>query len=227
MSKSSGLKKIFFLSIIIFVFISTLVILTNRNSETTDKTTISKSSEFEGQPTLGEPDAPVTIIEFGDFKCPACKVWGEAILPQLENDYINSGKVKFSYINVLFHGEESITGALAAESVFKQDPDSYWDFHKAVFETQPKESPGDVWLTQEKMLEIAKDYPSVDQEQLKRDMGEELTKPQVDVDEKLYTKHEVNQTPTIKINGVTIKNPFNYEKIKEMINQELEGDHNE
>jgi protein-disulfide isomerase len=225
--KNSNMKFAMIVTIIAAALLVVIVVMSSNKGQDQELILNKLDVDLAGQPTLGEEDAPVTVVEFGDFKCPSCKAWGETIYPQIVEDYLLSGDVKFSYVNVLFHGEESTTGALAAESVFKQDPDSYWDFHKAVFDAQPEVNHDDVWLSQEKMLEIAKDYPSVDQDQLKRDMEEGLTKPQVDIDEKLYTKHEVAQTPTIKINGVTIEDPFDYEKIKEMIDQELEANRNE
>ena len=128
---------------------------------------------------------------------------------------------------MLFHGEESIIGAMAAESVFKQDPTSYWDFHKAVYDAQPEVNHDDVWLSKEKMLEVAKDFPTINQDILNKDLEEELTMPQVNLDEKLYKKHKVAQTPTIVINGITIEDPFNYEAIKQVIDQELEATQND
>ncbi|MDX1805422.1 MAG: thioredoxin domain-containing protein [Paenisporosarcina sp.] len=225
--KNSNMKFAMIVTIIAAALLVVIVVMSSNKGQDQELVLNKLDVDLTGQPTLGEEDAPVTVVEFGDFKCPSCKAWGETVYPQIVEDYLLSGDVKFSYVNVLFHGEESTTGALAAESVFKQDPDSFWDFHKAVFDAQPEVNHDDIWLSQEKMLEIAKDYPSVDQDQLKRDMEEGLTKPQVDIDEKLYTKHEVTQTPTIKINGITIENPFDYEKIKEMIDQELEANRNE
>lgn len=54
-------------------------------------------------------------------------------------DYVDTGDVKFSYINVLFQGNESVVGSLAAEAVYEQSPESYCDFHKALFAAQPSE----------------------------------------------------------------------------------------
>jgi len=84
-----------------------------------------------------------------------------------------------------------------------------------------------ITLPPNKLTSIDALMPAIDQEQLTQDIEQKLTMPQVDIDEKLYTKHEVTQTPTIKINGMAIEDPFDYEKIKEMIDQELEANRNE
>jgi len=198
------------------------------SNQTPDESEIQREEvDLTGQPVLGQENAPVTVVEFGDFKCPSCKAWGETVYPQLVQDYILSGDVKFSYVNVLFHGKESVLGAMAAESVYKQDPTVYWDFHKSLFDAQPTENHDALWITTEKVLEIAKETPSINQEQLKQDVDQELTAEQVNVDKDLFTKHNVSQTPTININGITMEDPFDYEAIKEVIDRELEDSKNE
>ncbi len=60
--------------------------------------------------------------------------------------------------------------ALAAESVYKQDPQAYWSFHKELFNAQPANH-DDPWITPEKLLEIAKTYtPSINTVQLEEDL---------------------------------------------------------
>src|SRR5699024_2682758 len=154
-SKNSPFKMVMVITIVIVAVIIALVVIYDNNSESNEGKMVDEQQLTDGQPTLGDTDAPVTVVEFGDYKCPACKVWGEDIFPQLVSDYIDTGKVKFSFINVLFHGEESKLGSLAAESVYKQNPDAYWDFHKALFKEQPSENHDSSWITTEKILEVA------------------------------------------------------------------------
>ncbi len=215
------------LTLVAVVLLAAIVIISNKQAP--DESEIVRVDvDLTGQPILGEESAPVTVVEFGDFKCPSCKVWGEKIYPQLVEDYVLSGKVKFSYVNVLFHGKESVVAAMGAESVYKQDPNVYWDFQKKVFASQPEvASHDDVWVTTDKLIELASEFPSINQEQLKQDVDKELTMDQVNIDKELFTKHNVSQTPTIKINGVTMEDPFDYEAIKKVIESELEADKNE
>ena len=174
-----------------------------------------------GQPSLGEKDAPVTIVEFGDFKCPSCKAWGEMIYPQLVDEYVETGKVKFSFVNVLFHGKESTLGSIAAESVFERSPDLYWNFHQALFDAQPVENHNAQWITPERILEIASGFPDIDQTLLKEDMEQEATMESVKIDEDLVKEAGISMTPTIVINGKIMENPFDYEAIKAAIEQEI------
>ncbi|QUW20945.1 DsbA family protein [Sporosarcina sp. Marseille-Q4063] len=183
-----------------------------------------KQIDVTGQPSIGEKDAPVTVVEFGDFKCPSCKAWGEMIYPKLVDDYIETGKVKFSYVNVLFHGEESTLGSIAAESVYERNPDAYWEFHQALFDAQPVENHDAQWITPERILEIASGFPEIDQTLLKEDMEQQATMESVKIDEDLVRDAGVSMTPTIVINGKVMEDPFNYEAIKTEIEQKMQDE---
>lgn len=187
------------------------------------KSRLKSNHQLKGQPTLGEQNAPVTVVEFGDFKCPACKAWGETIFPRLVSDYVDTGEVKFSFINVLFHGEESRLGSLAAESVYKQNPDTYWDFHKALFAEQPSENHDSQWITTDKIIEVADGVPNIDIKQLESDIETNAAIDKVNKDAELVTEFEVQLTPTIMVNETMIEDPFDYEAIKQAIDNALEG----
>ncbi|WP_078549209.1 DsbA family protein [Litchfieldia alkalitelluris] len=222
--KGSPLKTVVFLTLIIFAILSVLLVVNSMKSDSNkNKTTFEKQPPIDGQPVLGDVNAPVTVVEFGDFKCPACKAWGESIYPQLINDYVNTGNVKFAYINVLFHGEQSKLGSLAAESVYKQSPESYWSFHKELFKAQPSDDHHALWITNDKIVEIASAFPDIDLQQLQEDITNQTELEELNKDTKLVEEYNVQLTPTIMVNGIMLEDPFDYEKIKSLIENELEG----
>ncbi len=53
--------------------------------------------------TLGQADAPVEIIEYGSFTCPHCATFEQEVFPQLKEDYIDTGKVKFTFREAYFN----------------------------------------------------------------------------------------------------------------------------
>ncbi|MCM3638192.1 DsbA family protein [Sporosarcina luteola] len=217
-NKSSNMKFAVIMTLLVVVLLAAIVVLSNKQE--TSKTEI-QHIDITGQPSFGEEDAPVTVVEFGDFKCPSCKAWGERVYPALVKDYIETGKVKFSFINVLFHGEESTLASIAAESVFERNPGVYWDFHQALFDAQPVENHDASWVTPERILEIASGFPEIDQTLLKEDMEQQATMENVKIDEELVREAGVSMTPTIVINGKVMENPFDYEAIKATIEQEI------
>ncbi len=79
----------------------------------------------------------------------------------------NESPSSFSFINALFHGEESKLSSLATEAVYKQSPESYWTFHKELFKAQPSENHDALWITNERILDIAKNtIPDIGVQQL-------------------------------------------------------------
>jgi protein-disulfide isomerase len=217
-NKNFNMKFIVLVTLVVVVIFAAVAVFSNKEESLPTET---KQIDVTGQPSLGEKDAPVTVVEFGDFKCPSCKTWGEKIYPKLVNDYIETGQVKFSFVNVLFHGKESTLGSIAAESVYERNPDSYWAFHQALFDAQPVENHDGLWITPEKILEIASAFPEIDQTLLKEDMEQQATMESVKIDEDLVKESGVSMTPSIVINGKMLENPFDYEAIKAVIEQEL------
>ncbi|PIC63029.1 dihydroneopterin aldolase [Sporosarcina sp. P13] len=217
-NKNVNMKFVVAITLVVAVILVAVVVFSNKQESTSTEV---KQIDITGQPILGKKDAPVTIVEFGDFKCPACKSWGEVIYPKLVSDYIEAGTVKFSFVNVLFHGKESTLGSIAAESVLERNPNVYWDFHQALFDAQPAENHHAQWITLESILEIASGFPEIDQTRLKEDMEQQATMDRVKHDDDLVKEIGVSLTPTIIINGNIIEDPFDYEGIKTVIEKEL------
>ncbi|MFC4025517.1 DsbA family protein [Oceanobacillus longus] len=221
-SKNSTLKILVIITTVVILLGIALVVLNNSKNPDNGET-FAEQPPIEGQPILGEADAPVTVVEFGDFKCPSCKAWGETIFPQLVKDYVDTGKVKFSYINTLFHGEESTLGSMAAESVYEQSPDTYWEFHTTLFDEQPSENHHSQWITNEKILEVANGIENINVQQLELALEEQSGLEEVKKDTELVEKFNVQMTPSIMVNDIMLEDPFDYEAIKKLIEQELEG----
>ncbi|TAK69077.1 MAG: hypothetical protein EPO22_02115 [Dehalococcoidia bacterium] len=100
---------------------------------------------------LGDPNAPVTIVEYADFQCPVCKRAETQLMPQIEKDYIQTGKVKLEFRNFPIIGQESWNAAQAADAA--ADQGKFWEYHDALFNAQGAENGGN--YTFEKLVAIA------------------------------------------------------------------------
>lgn len=88
----------------------------------------------------GDPEAPVTIMEFGDYQCPACRSFALEVKPQLDLAYINDGQAKLVFHD--FPLEQHPHAFLAARAArCAGDQDRYHDYHDAIFRTQSRWSP--------------------------------------------------------------------------------------
>ncbi len=79
----------------------------------------------------GDPNAPITIVEFSDFKCGFCGRFATETSPQLEEEYIESGVVRFGYQSIAILSEESMHAAEAGECA--ADQEAFWPYHDLLF----------------------------------------------------------------------------------------------
>ncbi len=96
------------------------------------------SISLDDDPVKGNLNAPITIVEFSDFQCPFCAKFHSTTLPQLEANYIDSGKVKFVYRDFPIQSihPNAVPAALASECADEQG--MFWEYHDLVFENQKK-----------------------------------------------------------------------------------------
>lgn len=81
-----------------------------------------------GEKTLGDPDAPVTVIEYASLTCPYCRAFHAEVFPRFKRDYIDTGKVHFIYREFPI-GRTAGTAAVAARCVpDKHYFDANWKF---------------------------------------------------------------------------------------------------
>ncbi len=100
---------------------------------------------------FGDANAPITIVEYADFQCPVCKRVETTLLPQIEKEYIQTGKVKLEFRMFPIIGQESWNAAQAADAA--ADQGKFWEYHDALFNAQGAENGGN--FTFEKLVAIA------------------------------------------------------------------------
>lgn len=82
-------------------------------------------------PFLGAENAPITIIEYGDYACSGCKLWHNAgVLDEILALY--EGKVKFVWRDNAHISSASRAAANAAQCAFDQD--KFWEYHALLYE---------------------------------------------------------------------------------------------
>lgn len=104
--------------------------LENRDSFPTIK--ISKDDD----PILGNPDAPISIIEFSDYQCPYCARFYFETLPLLEEQYIEKGIVNFIYRDFPIQNSHPNAMVAAIASECADDQGKFWEYHDMLFDQQ-------------------------------------------------------------------------------------------
>ena len=90
---------------------------------------------LEGEPSLGNARALLTIVEFSDFECRYCQQFHQTVLPNLKKEYIETGLVRFIHkdLPLPFHSQ-AVPAAAAARCAGEQN--KYWTTYKALFDGQ-------------------------------------------------------------------------------------------
>lgn len=109
-------------------------------------------------PYLGSDSATVNIIEFGDYQCPFCERFFTLTAPSLMQNYVNTGKARFYFMDFSFLGPDSQT--LAEGAWCANDQGKYYDYHDYVYSNQGQENSG--WATIDKVEAMAANIVGLD-----------------------------------------------------------------
>lgn len=148
-------------------------------------------------PMLGNPNAPVSIIEFSDYQCPFCARFYAQTLPLLKAEYINTGDVNFIYRDYpIKNHHNAMTAAIASECADEQG--KFWQYHDALFKNQ------DMWKELELDVTI-KEYKQfaselgLDQNAFDSCLDSEKYFDEVNLDMADGKNYKVSGTPTFFI----------------------------
>ncbi|MFC0332536.1 DsbA family protein [Paenibacillus sepulcri] len=177
---------------------------------------------YDQLPILGKAEAPVKIVEFGDYKCPSCQYFSQNIMPLLKTDYIDTGKASLYFMNDTIIYQDSTTAALAAQAVFHQSNEEFWKYYDALFKNQKAEEQS-IWATPDFLTDLAKSAGiKVDYDKLRQDIDNQTYMDEV-TEHTRFAQNDakVTATPTLLINGVKFEDVFNYEALKKAIDSAI------
>ncbi len=163
----------------------------------------------------GNKDARVTVIEYLDFECEACRA-NYPLVKRLSEEYENEVAFVSRYFPLPGH-KNSMTAALAVESAGKQG--KYWEMYNLLFEEQEKW--GNQISPDRRIFERYAEQLGLDTERFKQDVDSQAVRERVMRDRDAGNKLKVNATPTFFLNGKKIENPRGYEAFKSLIDTAL------
>jgi thiol-disulfide isomerase/thioredoxin len=170
-----------------------------------------KNITLEDSPSKGNPGAPVLLVEFADFQCPACR----AVRPMVEEALKkHDGQTRLVFKNfplsIHQHGEKLARSARAAQLQGK-----FWEMYAALFDNQERISP-------EVVDELAKGL-GLDMAKFAKDLQSEAVADSVSRDRKQGETLDIQSTPTLYINGRPFPSTPDFaEDLEDWINLEIE-----
>jgi len=145
---------------------------------------------------MGDPNAPVKVIEFADFQCPYCQLYWQQVEPTIITKYIVTNQVYYTYAPMAFLGQESVDSAEAAYCA--NDQGKFWEYRDMLYANHTGENVGD--YTQAKLLAFAKKL-NLDYAAFESCLTTNKYQQQVDDANTFASNLGVNSTPTLSVNG--------------------------
>lgn len=181
--------------------------------------------DVEGEPFIGEEDAPATMAYWFDFQCPFCKRFETQTLPTLISEYVDEGKLRIVFKDYQFLGPDSQTAGLVAQAVWEIYPDKYLKWHKAIFEAQDGENSG--FGNKESILELIRNkLPAIDADKVadKIEQNRQDYQAEQDEDKSSGQGFGVQGTPGVIIGNRLISGAQPTSVFTQVIDRQLSGD---
>lgn len=153
---------------------------------------------LDDDPFKGDANAPIVIVEFSDFQCPFCSRFYEQTLSLIEENYIDTGKVKFVYRDLPLDNlhPNARPAHIAAECA--DEKGKFWDYHDVLFEKQSEWSRVAAADLQTTFIQYATDL-GLDSAEFETCLGSDAIADEVNRDSLDAAKYGANGTPAFYI----------------------------
>ncbi len=194
--------------------------LEQQTAKANDETTQQKKDiiiSIDDEPALGNEDAPITIVNFSDYQCPFCEKFYQEIFPQLNEDYIQEGTVRYVFRDfpLTIHPQAQYAH-YAAECA--RDQQSYWEMHNMLFEKQNQ------WTKTEDLIEEFNSYAqelSLNAVVFGECINSEKYRDEIAKDREDALSYGFKGTPTLVVNKTILRGITTYEELQEVIEKTL------
>lgn len=198
-----GTISAIFLGFFVFLVVSIKGNNPNLSENSGTQVELSDSGEFRvaAESTTAVEERPVTIVEFGDIQCPACRQY-HPIMKSLLDLYPETVALNFKHFPIMSIHPNALASAVASEAAGRQG--KFFEMVDLLFERQ------DSWARvpnpESMFIEYAKEL-GLNEEQFANDLKDEQLSQKVESQRAEGINAGVNSTPTFFINGVRIQNP--------------------
>jgi protein-disulfide isomerase len=159
----------------------------------------------------GSTTAPIQIVEYADFQCPACGAY-YPILKQLTDEEGSKFSLVYRHFPLPQH-QNAYPSAIAAEAAGKQG--KFWEMHDLIFQHQTDwenaADPSSIYTGYAKTLGLSLD-------KFATDSADPALRTKIEASLKEGEKAGIDATPTFFVNGKKIMNPHSYDEFKAIVN---------
>lgn len=174
-------------------------------------------SEYDAEGVvMGDADAPVTVREFADYQCPACKAFA-SVAQRLREEYVAAGKVRFVFFDFPLpmhqHAREAASAARCAARA-----DRFWVYHDRLFATQRD------WAQMSDATDFLYDLAvetGVPLESFRRCLSQGATDALVERNAQIASEAGAVATPTVLVGDRVFSGVTNYDTLTAEIDNRL------
>lgn len=166
---------------------------------------------------IGKADAPVEIVEYASLSCPACEHFHSTIYPVIKAEYIDTGKVKFTFVDF----PTNSPGLAAAMIARCAGPDRHEGMVDIFFDTQKQWGRAENPLQALGMVARMAGLGPNDVDQCVRNSS--LMNAIQEKARKAHDEKGVNATPTLFVAGEQVEHALELDKVKAAIDKALQG----
>lgn len=171
-----------------------------------------------GDPTaLGDPRAPVVLVEYSDLRCPFCGIYARETLPILVKEYVATGKLRVEWRDFPVFGQESIDAAVADRAAGEQG--KFWQFNAATYAHAPERA--HLELTKASLLQLAQDAGVPDMTRFESDLTNPALLARVNADANEAYSIGATGTPLFLVNGTPISGAQPVDVFRQVIDNAL------
>ena len=195
-----------------FVIFAGLLIINKKDNPTETSTEATVTNH-----TFGEGNTGVTLIEYGDFQCPACFSYFP-LVTQLREEYKDRVTFQFRHFPLVQSHQNAMAAHRAAEAAGLQG--KFWEMHDLLFQNQK------AWEASNNAAQFFEDYATqleLDIEKFKSDVASSGVNASVQADFKSGQDLGVSSTPSFILDGKLIENPTSIEAFKKVIDDAIAG----
>jgi protein-disulfide isomerase len=197
--------------VLAIVIVAVLIFVTNGPGATTGATAKVDDSEF---PVQGDPNAPVTMVDFSDYGCPHCQAYKRDTFPSLKKDYIDTGKVKYM-VHPFYLGSPDIGKAVEANWCAVEQK-KFFEYREVIYQNVEQARTGEAGL-----VDLAGKVEGLDPAKIQACLTAGTYTNKVETSRMSASRQGVKSTPTFFVNGQKIEGNQPYETMKQIIDREL------
>jgi len=135
------------------ILVALVMTITNVKNEESDNNLLTAQRLIsDGSPIVGDPQALITILEWGDYQCTFCYRFHESSLQTITEEYIQPGKARLVFKDFPLNGPDSILAAEASHCA--ADQGRFWQYHHELYANWAGERTG--WINRDSLNKFAK-----------------------------------------------------------------------